>query len=183
MSTEEAHREAQRRDQEMIEAEGLGQRVASWNSRRKSSHGVSAHPLPEGVSRRSREGRRSDMDENYIPERVLTTAPMMDTRDSTHEPVLPVVQEIGELSREDSEFRPETPPKDKALPPTRAPPPTPPKPSHLKPMSQDSGYGGNGMHENGPKLRHRVSRESLDKELPPLPNKEGSGTGGIRMVA
>ncbi|CAM1509108.1 Fc.00g028470.m01.CDS01 [Cosmosporella sp. VM-42] len=194
MSPEQAHREAQRRDQEMIEAERSGQRVGSWNSRRKSSHGIPpmpnhvppAPPTTEGrdtVDRARRAEMQGNMErEKDIPDRTLTTAPFSDTRDSMqHEPVLPVVEEAGEtLSREDTEVRPETPAKDKLLPPTRAPPPTPPKPGHLHPGSSDSGYAGNsnGNSDRVPKM----SRSSLDKDLPPLPNKK-TNDSGVRMVA
>ncbi|KAH7146372.1 hypothetical protein EDB81DRAFT_489163 [Dactylonectria macrodidyma] len=188
MSTEEAHREAQRRDQEMIEAQGSNQRVSSWNSRRRSQviPPMPTHipPAPPGrtsdgqdaVERAMREAEADPHAEKNIPDRTLTTA-ARDTRDSMQrEPILPVVEEAGET-------RPETPPKDynKSLPPTRAPPPTPPKPGHLKPESQDSGYAAtNHSHgDHGHVLRTRMSRESLDKELPPLPPKEQ----GLRMVA
>ena len=197
MSPEEAHRDAQRRDQEMIEAQSSGQRVGSWNSRRKSSHGIPpmpshlppAPPNAEGqdtVDKAKTDARRAEMQGNMekdVPDRTLSTAPFSDTRDSMqHEPVLPVVEEAGEtLSREDTEVRPETPYKDKLLPPTRAPPPTPPKPGHLlHPGSSDSGYAGNsnGNSDRFPKM----SRSSLDKDLPPLPNKAANDSG-VRMVA
>ncbi|KAK4447746.1 hypothetical protein QBC34DRAFT_123556 [Podospora aff. communis PSN243] len=71
-------------------------------------------------------------------------------------------------------------------PPRRAPPPTPPKTGHgytsaLKPESADSGYGvtGVGASNSGLKsatgsqrslrLHPQLSRDSLDKALPPLP--------------
>ncbi|KAH8694655.1 hypothetical protein BGZ61DRAFT_33387 [Ilyonectria robusta] len=194
MSTEEAHREAQRRDQEMIDAQGSNQRVSSWNSRRRSQviPPMPTHlpPAPPGartsegqdvVERAMREAESDPMAEKHIPDRTLTTA-ARDTRDSMQrEPILPVVEEAGET-------RPETPPKDynKSLPPTRAPPPTPPKPEHLKPESQDSGYAGTNNSnggDHGHMLRTKMSRESLDKELPPLPPKGQTNNSGIRMVA
>ncbi|KAK7419559.1 Phosphatidylinositol-4-phosphate 5-kinase [Neonectria magnoliae] len=201
MSSEEAHREAQRRDQEMVEAQGSNQRVSSWNSRRRSSQPIPPMPthlppVPPGrvqspeaqdtIDRAMREAESEPLSEKHIPDRTLTTAPR-DTRDSMQrESILPVVEEAGET-------RPETPPKDlnKSLPPTRAPtrapPPTPLKPEHLKPESSDSGYAGtsnsNGIIDHGPMLRSRMSRESLNKELPPLPGKGQTGDNGIRMVA
>lgn len=198
MSSEEAHREAQRRDQEMIAAENTGQRVGSWNSRRKSSHGIPPMPshLPpppptsegrEMVQRASREARRLEggLDvEKHIPDRVLMTASPSDNRDSfQHEPVLPVVQEVGELSREETEVRPETPPKDKALPPTRPPPPTPPKTGYLKPDSADSGYGGNSNNDSVSRGSTKLNRNSLDKDLPPLPKQQETSNGGMRAAA
>lgn len=123
--------------------------------------------------------------------------------------VLPVVEEAGEASSTggrsrsrvsdrsaistDSERRPVTPAKDRGrshgfgiLSAMKAhkghhPPPTPPKSSHLKPESADSGYGvvGGGGHNVMPgrirsnsdarSTKGSISRESLDKALPPLP--------------
>ncbi|CAG7563111.1 unnamed protein product [Fusarium equiseti] len=207
MSTEEAHREAERRHQEMIEAQRSETRVSSWNSRRRSSQAVPpvpSHVPPPPPGPRSPEARetlerankaaerseRHGFTEDQVPDRVLSTGTAKDTRDSMqHEPILPVVQEAGENARDDNELRPLTPPKDfnKSLPPTRAPPPTPPKSGYLGPGSADSGYAGlsNGTasDNNGPTLRHRVSHDSLNKELPPLPRKDGTDDNGVRMVA
>ena len=80
---------------------------------------------------------------------------------------LPVVEEAGEASEKRprtpalSERRPKTPAKDRPV-----------TPRSLggarggKPESADSGYGGNGLE-----LRPKVSRASLEKELPPLPGE------------
>ncbi|KAL2019936.1 hypothetical protein VTK56DRAFT_9028 [Thermocarpiscus australiensis] len=75
------------------------------------------------------------------------------------------------------------------------PPPTPPKTghgfnTHLKPESADSGYGvGDSNEGNGGlsrsdtgsqkslKVHPQISRDSLDKALPPLPAIESSGRG------
>jgi len=71
-------------------------------------------------------------------------------------------------------------------PPRRAPPPTPPKTGHgynasLKPESADSGYGVTGVGASNGGLKSatgsqrslrvhaQLSRDSLDKALPPLP--------------
>lgn len=70
----------------------------------------------------------------------------------------------------------------------RGPPPTPPKTAYgigsaLKPDSADSGYGVTGVGPAGHvksssgsqkslKPRSSISRESLDKALPPLPRRE-----------
>ncbi|KAF4985849.1 hypothetical protein FDECE_16269 [Fusarium decemcellulare] len=205
MSSEEAHREAERRDQEMIEAQGSSQRVSSWNSRRRSSQAIPPMPThvpppppgprspeaQETVEKATREAERSERHghtENQVPERVLTTS-APNARDSLqHEPILPVVEEAGENGRDDADARPETPPKDmKSLPPTRAPPPTPPKSGYRKPDSADSGYAGfttnTGPVDHVPMLRHKMSRNSLDKDLPPLPRKEETDDSGVRMVA
>ncbi|GKU00682.1 1-phosphatidylinositol-4-phosphate 5-kinase [Fusarium langsethiae] len=207
MSTEEAHREAERRHQEMIEAQRSEARVSSWNSRRRSSqavppvpsHGPPPPPGPrspearETLEKANREAERSERHgytEDQIPDRVLSTGTVKDTRDSLqHEPILPVVQEAGENGRDDNETRPLTLPKDlnKSLPPTRAPPPTPPKPGYPGAGSADSGYAGFGngtaLGNNGYTSQQRVSLDSLNKELPPLPRKDGTDDSGIRMVA
>ncbi|KAF4981896.1 hypothetical protein FZEAL_2365 [Fusarium zealandicum] len=207
MSTEEAHREAERRDQEMIEEQRSNQRVSSWNSRHKSSQAIPPMPThvpppppcrsPEAretIDKANREAERSERHgytESQVPDRVLTTsAPRSDGRDSMqHESVLPIVEEAGENGRDDTDIRPETPPKDinKSLPPTRAPPPTPPKTGHYKPDSADSGYAGfnngPGPVDRLPMLRSKVSLDSLNKELPPLPGKDGTDGSGVRMVA
>ncbi|KAF4456540.1 1-phosphatidylinositol-4-phosphate 5-kinase [Fusarium austroafricanum] len=207
MSTEEAHREAERRHQEIIEAQRSENRVSSWNSRRRSSQAVPPMPThvpppppgprspeaQETLERANKEAERSERHghtENQVPDRVLTTGTNRDTRDSLqHEPILPVVQEAGENGRDDTETRPFTPAKDvnRSLPPTRAPPPTPPKSGYTGPGSADSGYAGlsngtaavNQVHT----LRNRVSIDSLNKELPPLPQKDGPDDNGVRLVA
>ncbi|CAJ0555115.1 Ff.00g051800.m01.CDS01 [Fusarium sp. VM40] len=197
MSTEEAHREAERRHQEMIEAQRSEKRVASWSSR-KSSQAVPPMPshIPppppqspeaqETIDRANKEAERSERHghtEAEVPERVLSTS----TRDSMqHEPILPVVQEAGENGRDDNDDRPLAPLKDlnKSLPPTRAPPPTPPKSGYVGPGSADSGYAGfsnsTAHPNNGATQGNRVSIDSLNKELPPLPRKDDSG---VRLVA
>ncbi|KAF5024021.1 hypothetical protein F66182_3923 [Fusarium sp. NRRL 66182] len=202
MSTEEAHREAERRHQEMIAAQRSEQRVSSWNSRRRSSQAIPPMPThvppppprspeaQETVDRANKEAERSERHghtESQVPDRILSTGAPRDSLQ--HEPILPVVQEAGENGRDDTEVRPLTPPKDlnKTLPPTRAPPPTPPKSGYLKPDSADSGYAGLGNGEapvdHVPMLRNRMSHDSLNKELPPLPRKEGAGDSGVRLVA
>lgn len=195
MSEEEAHREAQRRDEEMVAQQGA--------SRRRSGHGIPpmpSHQPPdppigplspearETVERATREALRTEtkgISERDVPERIIKATSPSETRDSMqHDSILPIVEEDGETTRDEIEARPPTPPKDKALPPTRAPPPTPPKPGNLKQSSADSGYG-NGIttsRDNSLTLRHRVSRESLNKSLPPLPKQE-TEYDGMRMAA
>ncbi|UZP42607.1 hypothetical protein NXS19_010423 [Fusarium pseudograminearum] len=65
MSTEEAHREAERRHQEILEAQRSEARVSSWNSRRRSSqpvppvptHGPPHHPVRD-LQKRGKRLRR-----------------------------------------------------------------------------------------------------------------------------
>ncbi|RKL07928.1 Phosphatidylinositol 4-phosphate 5-kinase its3 [Fusarium oxysporum] len=203
MSTEEAHREAERRHQEMIEAQRSENRVSSWNSRRRSSQAVPPMPThvpppppgprspeaQETLERANKEAERSERHghtENQVPDRVLTTGTSRDNRDSLqHEPILPVVQEAGENGRDDTEARPPRSSKDlnKSLPPTRAPPPTPPKSGYAGPGSADSGYAGLSNGTGPANQGQRVSIDSLNKELPPLPRKDGTDDNGVRLVA
>ncbi|KAF4334698.1 1-phosphatidylinositol-4-phosphate 5-kinase [Fusarium beomiforme] len=202
MSTEEAHREAERRHQEMIKAQRSENRVSSWNSRRRSSQAVPPMPThvpppppgprspeaQETLDRANKEAERSERHghtENQVPDRVLTTGASRDNRDSLqHEPILPVVQEAGENGRDDNESKPPTS-KDlnKSLPPTRAPPPTPPKSGYTGPGSADSGYAGLSYGTGPVNQGQRVSIDSLNKELPPLPRKDGTDENGVRLVA
>ncbi|CAH0019069.1 unnamed protein product [Clonostachys rhizophaga] len=137
---------------------------------------------PEGretVEMASREAQRTEaagMSEKHVPDRTLRAAvPYSDKRESLQrEPILPLVQEAIETS----DIRPETPPKNFMLPPTRAPPPTPPKPSSLA----DASFGfPNGTASR--RLKTMASRESLNKSLPPLPKQEETDDSGVRMVA
>ncbi|KZL81887.1 phosphatidylinositol-4-phosphate 5-kinase [Colletotrichum incanum] len=154
----------------------------------------------ETVERAQQDARRSERhgaSEANVPEMVLSTAKMAERRESGGQgaPILPVVEEAAEASslggrsrgggsRDGDDYRPATPAKtgmearfaglrDYA-------PPTPPKGHHLKPESQDSGYGalpnGNGSamsREDSINLKPRLSRDSLDKALPPLPKEAG----------
>ncbi|KAF5553915.1 1-phosphatidylinositol-4-phosphate 5-kinase [Fusarium phyllophilum] len=203
MSTEEAHREAERRHQEMIEAQRSENRVSSWNSRRRSSQAVPPMPThvpppppgprspeaQETLERANKEAERSERHghtENQVPDRVLTTGTSRDNRDSLqHEPILPVVQEAGENGRDDTETKPPRSSKDlnKSRPPTRAPPPTPPKSGYAGPGSADSGYAGLSNGTGPVNQGQRVSIDSLNKELPPLPRKDGTDNNGVRLVA
>lgn len=191
LSAEAAELEAHRREEEAIQAQQAQQveRSSSRTSRRRSTHippmpdhqppapppGPRSPEARETVDLASREAWKTDKDgsaEKQVPDRTLrTNTTSMDARDSMqHEPVLPIVEEAGEN-------RPDTPPKDKALPPTRAPPPTPPKTAM---HSSDSGYEGNG---NGNAAPARISRESLrNKSLPPLPKKDATEDSGVRMA-
>jgi 1-phosphatidylinositol-4-phosphate 5-kinase len=192
MSREAAQREAQKADQEMQEA------VAAETSGHHLGHNKPIPPMPkhqppvppncprspEGrvmVEMASKEARRTEMNgstEQQVPDRTLRTTHLSaDGRDSQQDPVLPVVAEAAE----GTETRPQAPAKDFYQPPTRAPPPTPPHTKgHLKPESTDSGYAANVDHPL--RLKHNMSRDSLNKDLPPLPQEE-TADSGIRMVA
>jgi 1-phosphatidylinositol-4-phosphate 5-kinase len=192
MSQEAAQKEAEKADREMQEA------VAAETSGHHLKHEKPIPPMPqhqppvpphcprspEGrvmVERASKEARRTEMNgstEQQVPDRTLRTTNLSpDGRDSQQDPVLPVVAEAAE----GTENRPQGPAKDFFQPPTRAPPPTPPHAKgHLKPESTDSGYAANVDHPL--RLKHNMSRDSLNKDLPPLPQEE-TADSGIRMVA
>ena len=203
MSPEEIEREREReREQEAAERVSGTERAPSRTARRKSLHHIPPMPnhqppappsgqrSPEGrevIEMASGEARKTEMHgatEKQVPERTLKTTGPGEPRNSLqHEPILPVVEE----DRETIEGRPRTPPKDdKMLPPTRAPPPTPPKNAvQLTPQSSDSGYGDNSngtlSRDNSFKVHHGMGRGTLNKSLPPLPKKEGTEDSGVRM--
>jgi 1-phosphatidylinositol-4-phosphate 5-kinase len=157
----------------------------------------------------SQEAYRTDKEctrEEDIPERTIASIRLAsDRRESImqpgpHESILPVVEEAAEgastggrsgRSQEDEmDGRPVTPMKmaqGRIAVVNRQGPPTPPKGGYLKPESQDSGYGclGNGStvsRDNSLIIKSRVSRESLNKDLPPLPKTDnGNDDNGVRM--
>ena len=201
MSPEAAEREAREKEQ-MEAAQALADREAarvSSGTRRRSGHSSRSRvqPVPaspqEGqsfeaqdvVARAEAEAKRTQLhgaNEEEVPDRTrAATSPSekRSTMQSNHlEPILPVVEEAAEASSQGTADRPRTPAKnDPALLPSQLPelgPRTPPKTGHLKPDSADSGYGNGGRHslEASPRIRHRISKESLNKELPPLPSDE-----------
>ncbi|KFA76156.1 hypothetical protein S40288_04133 [Stachybotrys chartarum IBT 40288] len=206
MSPEAAQQEAQLAEQEMLQSQ-LVDRSSRQNSWRKSQHAIPPMPqhqppaIPtsprspearEMMEMAEKQARRTELDgasEKHVPDRTLFAGSVVtsDGREQQHETVLPIVEEVGE----GSDVRPKTPAKDQFLPPTRAPPPTPPMSnlkSHLKkPESADSGYAVNTStaavsRDNSLRVRHKVSRDSLNKDLPPLPQDE-TADSGVRMVA
>ncbi|TDZ13959.1 Phosphatidylinositol 4-phosphate 5-kinase its3 [Colletotrichum spinosum] len=168
------------------------------------------HRSPEAretVERANQEARRTERhgaSESNVPDIVLSTKPA-ERRESGGQgaPILPVVEEAGEASslggrsRHSDDYRPKTPAKDTKTVPAPAKsslegrfpglrdyaPPTPPKGHHVKPESQDSGYGalpnGNssGLRGDSFELKPRLSKDSLNKDLPPLPKEAGEQSG------
>ncbi|KAL7799264.1 hypothetical protein V8C37DRAFT_155050 [Trichoderma ceciliae] len=186
MSAEEAKRERIRRDQElMLQAQ-----------KQESSTQITIPPMPMHQPPAPPIGLQSNCrmslngaPEAQIPERTLkTSATMPGARDSQHEAILPVVEEAGESSRDDTERWIRDTSWNKMPSPSRAPPPTPPAhdQTYPKPDSSDSGYGDNSngtvSRDNSLKVTRPVSRGSLNKILPPLPKKENTQQGGIRVV-
>ncbi|KJZ71707.1 hypothetical protein HIM_08904 [Hirsutella minnesotensis 3608] len=211
MSAEEARREAQRKDQEAVEAQAA-EEASHLNPPPRSHHDIPPMPnhqppappvgpsSPEGretLEMASKQAQRTVMhgaSEQDVPERTLRTG-VPEKRDSAqHEPILPIVEEVGESGRFDvKETRSQTAASNSRTsappPPTGPPPPTPPKSqSQLKAESSDSGYGGNSngtiSRDSSLRVRHQMSKESLDKDLPALPSEEKKqGGGGVRLVA
>ncbi|KAG6012589.1 hypothetical protein E4U43_007726 [Claviceps pusilla] len=204
MSAEEARREALLKEREAIEARTSTDKasLAKRNSSNWHNHGVPPMPdhiapaPPGGASSprevqqtmemASKEARRTEKNgsgESTVPERVLTTSACTEKRESfQHEPVLPVVEEASENNRSEggsfwgvsSLLKKGTTRSPRQ--PDLAPPPTPPKDQPPPPFLKPAGSG------HGHTLRPRMSRESLNKNLPPVPRDEEMQHGGIRMV-
>ncbi|KAL7924796.1 hypothetical protein ACQKWADRAFT_258055 [Trichoderma austrokoningii] len=176
MSAEEAKRERARRDQElMLQAQ-----------RQERSRQSTIPPMPMHEPPAPPVGVQPN---GQIPERILkTSATVPGARDSLHETILPVVEEAGESSRDETERWLQETSWNDTPEPSRAPPPTPPahEQTFLKPDSSDSGYGDNSngtvSRDNSLKVTRPVSRGSLHKVLPPLPKKENAQEGGYRTV-
>ncbi|KAG6040626.1 hypothetical protein E4U41_007690 [Claviceps citrina] len=204
MSAEEARRQALQKEQEAIEDGTCTDktRSAKHNLSHKHNHGIPPMPdhLPpappgetasprevqETMEKASREARRTEHNgttESMVPDRVMTTSTSPDKRESfQHEAILPVVEETSENNRNEgastggisSILR-----RGNASSPTKSsllPPPTPPKdqppPPPLKLVGPEDGHA----------LRRRLSKESLNKHLPPLPKDEETQDSGVRMV-
>lgn len=161
MSPEEAKRRQQDREEAEIEAVQRAEEEESEEVEAGScplgSHQVRAHvpPMPTHQPPVPPVSRLPPNAEAEKPER---------NEEVDH---LPVVDEAAESSAT-TEKRPKTPAKDRPV--------TPRKvdlrdgtPKVGKPESADSGYGGNGVE--GDVLRRKVSKASLDKNLPPLPGE------------
>ena len=195
LSAEESRREAQRREKEAME----GKTSTEKSKTQKHHHGIpemskhlppvppSAEPISSGgretvekaslEARRSQTGRTTEAD---VPDRTLTTAKSPpEKRDSMqHEPILPVVEEAAESSRADgADEENETWNNKMPRHPAGPPPPTPPKD---EPPAPPKGFLRPSDDEpKRQELRHRLSRESMNKTLPPLPTGEDApGNGG-----
>ncbi|KAK2606268.1 Phosphatidylinositol-4-phosphate 5-kinase [Conoideocrella luteorostrata] len=204
MSAEEARKEALQKEREAVEGKASTDKSASvkHNSTHKRSHGVPPMPdhfppappggsspteVQETMEMASKQARRTEstgISESDVPDRTLkTTTTSPEKRESfQHEPVLPIVEEASENSRnEGSSFWGISSKLKKvsaAIPPapTQPPPPTPPKDQPPPPPLKSGGT------ENGQTLRPRLSKESLNKNLPPLPKEEGMQENGVRMI-
>lgn len=127
------------------------------------------------IQRNENEAMKSERNgeaDDEVESRQLTTvrSPSAERSGGLQGQILPVVEELGEASStggrsarsREADDRPLTPAKDGDLPGDR--PVTPMK---------DSPSNGNGHL----RLRKTLSRQSLDKDLPPLP---GSGSAGVK---
>lgn len=134
--------------------------------------------------------------EEVLPDKTLRTVPApSERRESGHSQpsILPVVEEATEAhstkghSRGGNHYNQPMPHTVSGLRDQRTnrtaeqhPPPTPPK-NDLKTESQDSGYGtlSQGIGDDGGAVHAsmappRLSKDSLNKELPPLPTEVGT---------
>ncbi|KAI1493835.1 hypothetical protein F5X96DRAFT_676834 [Biscogniauxia mediterranea] len=157
----------------------------------RSSGSPEPNPTVEKASKRSKKDKKAAT-EDQVPGRIITTVSSPGGRNNSHA-VLPVVEEtaaegssVEGRGRDDnaSETRPYTPSlHDRQDGFTELGPhgiggrgpPTPPKSSYLEPVNSypDQKKGGS-LANFGRMLRHRLSRESLnresvDKSLPPVP--------------
>ncbi|KHO02097.1 phosphatidylinositol-4-phosphate 5-kinase its3 [Metarhizium album ARSEF 1941] len=197
MSSEEARREILRKEQEAAEGRVSTDKSAKRYAAQRHSHGVPPMPshLPpappesglsaevrETMEKASREARRTELSgaaESDVPDRVLTTVSSPDKRESfQHEPILPVVEEAAEGSRNEAEplwdrsNRVRSGSAAISAPPTGPPPPTPSKERPPPPP----------LKSDGQNLRPKLSKESLNKTLPPLPKDQETQDSGVRMV-
>jgi 1-phosphatidylinositol-4-phosphate 5-kinase len=186
MSAEEAKRERARRDQELALQAQKQERSRQSTIPPMPMHEPPAPPV--GIQPNGRSSLKG-APEGQIPERILkTSATTPGARDSQHEAILPVVEEAGESSKDETERWVHATSWNDTPEPSRAPPPTPPAhdQTFLKPDSSDSGYGDNSngtvSRDNSLKVARPVSRGSLNKVLPSLPKKENAQENGIRMV-
>lgn len=162
MSHEEAEREALRKEQEAAQARQSSEKSGGTRHKHKGPHAIPpmpSHqpPAPPGdvstsdeakdtiamASKEVKKTSKSGTAEFQVPDRTLKTQAVNDGRNGQHGSILPIVEEAGEGSRDDSGAR-------KGLyvtAPTRAAPAVP-----------------------GQEQRNSAStRGSLDKDLPPLP--------------
>ncbi|KAG5936879.1 hypothetical protein E4U60_002303 [Claviceps pazoutovae] len=203
MSAEEARREALQKEQDAIEGRTSTNEASS--AKRNSSHwhshavppmsdhipselpdgAVSPREVQETMELASKEVRRTEKNgssESEVPDRVLKTSASPDIRPSfQHDSILPVVEEASETNRNEGVStwgfssilkKGTTRSFGKSNMP---PPPTPPKDQPPATPLLDP--------EREHTLRPRLSKESLNKNLPPLPKEEeAQSRGGIRMV-
>lgn len=162
MSSEEAQREEIRREEEAMEARQSGETRAGKNKHSIPPMPTHLPPAPPGSPERQEPRDTIDMateaarnkpsSETRPPERTIKTVsvPSENRNSAQHDPILPVVEELGEGYRDGTNSRDRD---DSMSAPTRAAP---------RPPSKD-----NVAEQTG---RPRTySRGSLDKQLPPLP--------------
>lgn len=154
---------------------GLGNSVGP-TERRESLQAAAILPVVEETAEASSTGGRSRSHAS-IRSAISTTdseRPVTPAKDAPGNPEMSQQPGFGIL--------PYTSGRASNRPPGH-PPPTPPKSSHLKPESADSGYGvvGGGTSVSAGRARSNsgsaslgkggISRTSLDKALPPIPGK------------
>ncbi|KAI1080978.1 SAICAR synthase-like protein [Whalleya microplaca] len=157
----------------------------------RSPQSPEPNPTVEKALKKACKKEQDVSKEEQLPERKMTTAMSPPNGRPNSHAVLPVVEEtaeagsIGGRSRGESVngSRPFTPAKRHDGFTDLGPhgiggrgPPTPPKTSYLESdrvgydgARKRSGSGGSGSIASGRFLRHRISRESLEKALPAIP--------------
>lgn len=166
----------------------------------RSPRSPEPNPVLEKASRKAMKREKDVAKEHDVPERKISTANSNGLnpqgKGNSHT-VLPVVEETAEAGSESGRSRGERANGNRPLTPSRmeAPsvtrpdgftdlgphgiggrgPPTPPKSSYLNTVGsygrKRSGSGASGASSIGSIPRGRLSKESLDKALPPLPQQ------------
>ncbi|KAI0475510.1 SAICAR synthase-like protein [Xylariaceae sp. FL0804] len=153
----------------------------------RQSNSPEPNPTVEKALRKANRNENDVAKEEYVPDRKISTL-AANGRSNSHATVLPVVEESSEATSFGDRVRGQTTNTSRPFTPSGRQdgftdlgphgiggrgPPTPPKSSYLEP---DGAYAGNRARSgsgsgsiNSRTLKHRVSRESLDKALPPLP--------------
>ncbi|TQV99316.1 hypothetical protein V2A60_004790 [Cordyceps javanica] len=172
MSNEEAQREEIRREQEAMEARQSGETRGGKHKHSIPPMPTHLPPVPPGapqhqepkdtVDMATREAEKRSSSETHPPERTIKTlsVPAENRNSAQHDPILPVVEELGEGSRDDMGNHDG---RDSMPAPTRAAPPPPSKDDGIEDVGRARSY----------------SRGSLDKKLPPLPKEAADQSNGV----
>ncbi|KAJ6781703.1 hypothetical protein PWT90_05708 [Aphanocladium album] len=164
MSSEEAQREEIRREQEAMEARHSTETKPGKNKHSIPPMPTHLPPVPPGASENqeaketidmaNKQAKKRPSSETHPPERTIKTVsvPSENRNSAQNDRILPVVEEMGESSRDDVNGRGTN---EDVSAPTRAAPLPPGKDSVVDEIRRSRTY----------------SRGSLDKKLPPLPKE------------
>lgn len=171
LSSEAAQREELRREQEAMEARQSGEMRGGKHKQSIPPMPTHLPPVPPGspehqepkdtIDMATKAAQKNPSSETHPPERTIKTVsvPSENRNSAQHDPILPVVEELGESSRDDINSRDGS---DSMSAPTRAAPLPPSKDSVVEDFDRPRTY----------------SRGSLDKKLPPLPKEVADQRNG-----